>query len=228
MSFKLATDFASTLIHDDMAEVEWESFQSSVLIEVKRGDEVFTSSAVAISRNALLTCAHSVENIEDGRVFWDAEYRPHSKKFLKFKKIILHPKYDQKKSNYENDLAIIVLRSNLPSRIRPAKINTRAQEARPGMQAHRIGFGARGGANIRTWTNPEIMGYERDTKSFVLKDSNGQIGDSGGPLFIKVGSAYKLFALHSTKEGEDTAYTVSVADHLAWIQENMSLRSLES
>lgn len=224
MGEKLADAFSSSLLGGEFADVEWEKFQSSVLIEVKRGEDVFTSSAVVIARNALLTCAHSVDQIEGGRVFWDAQYRPHSKKFVKFKRVVVHPGYDPRKSNYENDLAVVILKNNLPSRTRPTKIWDHPELLSEGAQAHRIGFGARSGANIRTWTNPEIMRYEKSSKSFVLRDCHGRIGDSGGPLFIKDGAAYKLFALHSTKEGEDTSYTVSVADHMPWIFSNLEVK----
>lgn len=228
MSTKLASTFASSLIADDFADVEWEKFQSSLLIEVKRGERIFTSSAVAISRNAILTCAHSVEGIEGGRVFWDAQYRPSSKNFASFKRIVLHPGYDSRKSNYENDLALVILKNNLPSKTRPAKINESPLSLKPGMQAHRIGFGSRNGQNIRTWTNPEIESYDGATKTFVCKDGYGYIGDSGGPLYIKSSSGYRLFALHSTREGTHKTFTVSVGDHLPWIRENMSLKVLSS
>ena len=227
MSLKEATfDLFESEHLPDFAEVEWEKFQSSVLIEVKRGENVFTSSAVIIARNVLLTCAHSVEGIQGGRVFWDAQYQPDSSNFVKFKRVVLHPNYDQKKSNYENDLAIIVLRNNLPSKARCAKISSSSLGICEGMQAHRIGFGAREGVNVRTWTNPEIKSYDHVTKTFVLHDCYGHVGDSGGPLFVKVGTSYRLFALHSTREGEDKTYTVSVADHLPWIRENMELRQV--
>ena len=93
MEFKTNETFGHRLpehLQEGFADVEWEKLLSSVIIEVKRGDEIFTSSAVAISRNTILTCAHSVEDIEGGRVFWDPQYRPESKKFIKFKKIVKH------------------------------------------------------------------------------------------------------------------------------------------
>ncbi len=203
------------------------SLLSAVLIEVKRGEEIFTSSAVAISRNTLLTCAHSVEDIEGGRVFWDAQYRPESKKFIKFKKVSLHPSYSKKKSNYRHDLALITLRASLPSRIRPAKILPTSLLVEAGMQAHRLGFGEREGANIRTWTNPEVLSYDKDEEVFRLRDANGKIGDSGGHLFLKSSEGYRLFGLHSTKEGEDLSYCVSVPDHSDWIREKMGIKSLD-
>ena len=226
MNLKTASTFASTLIADDMADVEWEKFESCVLIEVKRGDKIFTSTAVAIRRNILLTCAHSVEHIEGGRVFWDAEYKAHSKNFVSFKKVVMHPRYNQKKSNYANDLAVIVLDGNLPSKTRPAKVFKDSKRVREGMQVHRLGFGARNGMNCRTWTNPEVEGYCKDTMSFILKDDRGVVGDSGGPLFYKENGNYQLFALHSTKEGEGRTYTVSVADHLSWIRSQLTLREV--
>lgn len=226
MVHKLAAAFASSLLEDNLAEVEWEKFQSSALIEVKRGDKVFTSSAVVVARNALLTCAHSVEDIEGGRVFWDARYDPDSKNHIRFKRIFVHPKYDRRFSNYENDLAVVILNKNLPSRVRPAKFWSSPEKISPGMQAHRIGFGDRGGVNTRTWTNPVVQHYDKEAKSFCLRDRNGVIGDSGGPLYLKNGSRYELFALHSTREGEDKTYTVSVSDHMKWIQSNLSVKAI--
>ncbi|MEX0798984.1 MAG: trypsin-like serine protease [Bacteriovoracaceae bacterium] len=228
MNLKVAETIASSFIADDMADVEWEKFESSMLIEVKRGEEVFTSSAVAIQRNILLTCAHSVENFEAGRVFWNPRYNPESKNYLSFKKVVIHPDYCQSKSNYANDLAIIVLNGNLPSKARPAKIHANPFSVKKGMQAHRIGFGAREGGNIRTWTNPEILDYDSGSKSFILKDEFGKVGDSGGPVYLKINGKYKLFALHSTKEGADKSYTVSVSDHMHWIEKHLPLKQIDA
>lgn len=212
--------------HQDAIDIEWEKFRSSVIIEVKRGNNIFTSSAVAISRNVLLTCAHSVVGVEGGRVFWDPQYRPQSKKFVKIKTVVIHPDYDFKKSKYKNDLAIVILKNGLPSKIRPASILSKDCILSEGMQAHRLGYGERNDLNIRTWTNPEIAKYDSKNKCIVMNDINGKIGDSGGPLFLKQGSRYQLFALHSTIEGDGKSYTVSVRDYMEWIQQNVNLTPL--
>ena len=63
--------------------INWNRFSSSLIIETKRGDSTYTSSAVAIGRNMLLTAAHSVDCIDSGDV-----YLQDSGKSIRFKMLV--------------------------------------------------------------------------------------------------------------------------------------------
>ena len=102
--------------------VNWISFKSSLLIEVFRGSDIFTSSSVLITRNVILTAAHSVFGIDKGYVHIGREYSQSNIR-IGFKKVVIHSDYDKNVSNFKNDIALIVLDRNLPLSIKPAPIN---------------------------------------------------------------------------------------------------------
>src|SRR5690554_6510046 len=102
---------------------DWNKFKCALLLEASRQGEIFTSSAMAIARNVALACAHSVENIDGGKLYWDDQYRLGSKRFVRFKKVLIHPGYDQSRSNYADDLALIVLERHLPKSVLPARLD---------------------------------------------------------------------------------------------------------
>lgn len=195
---------------------DWTEFSSSLLIETHRGDAIFTSSAVLIKRNILLTAAHSVHDIEKGFVHLSSTYKRDNMR-VSFKKVIIHKGYDKSKSNYKDDLAIIILDNNLPRSFKPVSI---ARFAPVDVTIDRVGFGGREGINKRTWLNPKIKSFEEDT--LVLEDFESVIGDSGGPLYFNG----KLIGIHSTLEGTNKTYAVNICEYKNWIQENLPLKEV--
>lgn len=209
---------ASTLLATNAQAIDWKEFSSSALIEVNRSGNFFTSSAVVIRRNVILTAAHSVENIDEGYIHLAHHYNQSNQK-IKFKKVIIHSEYNKDKSNYKNDIALVILENNLPESIKPAKFLEHNEFS--DFNVDRIGFGGRNGKNLRTWTNPKIVDQKEDT--LILKDELSVIGDSGGPIY----KDNKLVGIHSTLEGNDKTYAVYVPNYLGWINSQLPIKQVE-
>ena len=199
--------------------VNWNEFTSALLIEVKRGNDIFTSSAVAIAPQIILTAAHSVEGVDSAKVFLDSHYNMFSKNFLKVSDIIIHPEYDQRNSNFLNDIAIIILDKPLPSSVMIHEIHH--GNLLQGELA-RIGFGGRFSQNARNFTNPKYIALPCDHRYFMCEDKFSVVGDSGGPVFIRTEEGLKLAGLHSTLEGDKLTYSVKVSSYIKWIQNVLS------
>lgn len=200
--------------------INWNRFSSSLIIETKRGDSTYTSSAVAIGRNMLLTAAHSVDCIDSGDV-----YLQDSGKSIRFKKSIIHPGYNPNKSFYLNDIAIIVLEHNLPNNIYIEELDNDI-DFKTGEELQRIGFGLRSNQNLKTWTTPKFEGNTNQNLNLILKDFNSVIGDSGGPIYKKNNDKLNLVGIHSTLEGESKTYVVNILSYYSWINSNKTLKSV--
>lgn len=209
---------ASTLLTANAQALDWQEFNSSALIEVKRDDAFFTSSAVVIKRNVILTAAHSVENISEGYIHLSNHYNENNIK-IKFKKVVIHSGYNKEESNYKHDIALVILENNLPEAVKPVKFLDHSDISN--FQVDRIGFGGRNGKNLRTWTNPKIMDQRENT--LVLKDALSVIGDSGGPIY----KDNKLVGIHSTLEGIDRTYAVYVPNYINWINSKLPIKQVE-
>lgn len=190
------------------------ALRQSVLIEVKRKNALFTSSAVLINDSYLISAAHSVENICEGKVFFDDAYNGKSQNFIEFEKIFIHPEYNQKNSNFLNDIALI-------------KLSSKAHFAKPielgdseNKRFLRVGFGLRD-ENKKTIIIPNNFMKNCD-RSFNLTDTNSVIGDSGGPVF-DVSSTVKLIGIHSTLQGDDLTYSSYVPFYKNWIWDKISI-----
>jgi secreted trypsin-like serine protease len=206
------------------AKLDWESFSSTLIIEVARDSKVFTSTAVVIGRNMLLTAAHSIDCFDGGRVLLGENYHT-AKESIKVKKSIIHPEYNPSKSFFENDLAIVILEHNLPKNIKIESIKEDIALA-PGDILDRVGFGERNNQNIRTWTNPTFKERTFNKKNYILKDERSVIGDSGGPIFKRQNGQTSLVGIHSTLEGADKTYIVNISPYISWIESNRTLRKL--
>src|SRR5688500_549529 len=77
---------------------EWETFNSSLLIEVTRPNGVFTCTGVAVSTHTLITAAHCLDGeIKSVRIFTQSSYNPKSPS-LPISSFQIHPSYNQKSS----------------------------------------------------------------------------------------------------------------------------------
>lgn len=54
--------------------LNWERFNSALILEVKRDTQSFTSTAVAIGKRFLLTAAHRVDQFDSGRLILESHY----------------------------------------------------------------------------------------------------------------------------------------------------------
>ena len=201
--------------------VDWNNFNSGLVIEVTRPEGKYTCSGVAIKDDMVLTAAHCLEGkILNIRVFNQASYNP-SEEFWVAEHFELHPEYDKSASNFKADLARIKLSSKLPAStmIYPIVNN----ESNFKGKILRVGYGARSHSNVRTLVTPQFKSIKTEDKVLELDDMYSYSGDSGGPIFIQQGGQMFLVAIHSTlsygPEGK-FSYNPLVSSQKEWIFAN--------
>lgn len=198
--------------------IDWNNFNSSLLIEVTRPEGIFTCTGVAINKNTLLTAAHCLEGeILKVRVSTEASYDKNGS-FYEIESFDLHPDYDRKNSNYCSDLAKIKLKGELPKGTNFYPIIKRDKNLDG--KVLRLGFGARGEKNIRTLVTPEIRTIRKQEMVLELNDTYSYSGDSGGPVFLQYQGQMYLIAIHSTlsfgPEGKHS-FNPLLSTHREWI-----------
>lgn len=198
--------------------IDWNNFNSSLLIEVTRPTGVFTCTGVAINKDTILTAAHCLEGeILKIRVSTESQYN-NDGKFLEVESFDLHPDYNSKKSNYRSDIAKIKLAAELPKETMIYPIIKKEGELNG--KILRLGFGARGSSNIRTLVTPELKNVRNHEKILELNDMYSYSGDSGGPIFLQNNGQMYLIAIHSTlsfgPEGKHS-FNPLLSSHREWI-----------
>ena len=198
--------------------IDWNNFNSSLLIEVTRPEGVFTCTGVAINKNTLLTAAHCLEGkILKVRVSTEATYNKNGF-FYEIDSFDLHPDYDRKNSNYRSDLAKIKLKGELPKGTNFYPIIKKEKNLNG--KILRLGFGARGESNTRTLVTPELKTIREHEKVLELNDTYSYSGDSGGPVFLQHQGQMYLIAIHSTlsfgPEGKHS-FNPLLSTHREWI-----------
>lgn len=203
------------------SNVDWNNFNSGLVIEVTRPEGKYTCSGVAIKDDMVLTAAHCLEGkILNIRVFNSASYNP-SEEFWVAEHFELHPEYNKSNSNFKADLARIKLATKLPesTMIYPILKN----ESNFKGKILRVGFGARSHSNVRTLVTPVFKSIKTDDKVLELDDMYSYSGDSGGPIFIQRDGQMYLVAIHSTlsygPEGK-FSYNPLVSSQKEWIFAN--------
>lgn len=199
-------------------QIDWNNFNSSLLIEVTRPSGVFTCTGVAINKNTILTAAHCLEGeILKVRISTDSAYDKNGS-FLAVESFDLHPEYDRENSNYKCDIAKIKIAGELPSGTRFYPIIKKDNELDG--KILRLGFGARGEKNIRTLVTPELREVRKLEKVLELFDTYSYSGDSGGPVFMQNNGQMYLVAIHSTlsfgPEGKHS-FNPLLSSHREWI-----------
>jgi V8-like Glu-specific endopeptidase len=198
--------------------IDWNNFNSSVLIEVTRPTGVFTCTGVAINKNTLLTAAHCLEGeILKVRISTEAAYNKNGE-FLEIESFELHPEYDSQRSNYRSDIAKIKLRGELPGGTMFYPIIKK--DSMLTGKILRLGFGSRGTNNVRTLVSPMFKNVRSHEKVLELNDMYSYSGDSGGPIFIQNYGQLYLIAIHSTlsfgPEGKHS-FNPLLSSHREWI-----------
>ena len=198
--------------------IDWNNFNSSLLIEVTRPSGVFTCTGVAIDKNTILTAAHCLEGeILKVRVSTEASYNKDGS-FLEIESFNLHPDYDSQKSNYRSDLAKIKMKDELPKGTKFFPIIK--EDKNLNGKLLRLGFGSRGQNNVRTLVNPEFKMIRNQEKVLELNDMYSYSGDSGGPIFLQNKGQMYLVAIHSTlsfgPEGKHS-FNPLLSTHREWI-----------
>jgi len=198
--------------------IDWNNFNSSLLIEVTRPSGVFTCTGVAIDQDTILTAAHCLEGeILKVRVSTEASYNKDGF-FLEIESFNLHPDYDSQKSNYRSDLAKIKMKDQLPKGTKFFPIIKEDKNLNGTLL--RLGFGSRGQNNVRTLVSPEFKMIRNQEKVLELNDMYSYSGDSGGPIFLQNKGQMYLVAIHSTlsfgPEGKHS-FNPLLSTHREWI-----------
>ncbi|MBD64400.1 MAG: hypothetical protein CME62_04290 [Halobacteriovoraceae bacterium] len=204
--------------------INWNRFSSTLIIEVERNKKIYTSTAVVVGKNMLITAAHSVDQFDRGAIVVGDSYKNAQDK-IEIKRCYIHPGYNPSKSLYVNDIAVIILNKNLPDNIFIEKI-PESISLGPGEVLDRVGFGMRENKNIRTWTNPSFVTSTFNLTNFILEDTLSVVGDSGGPIYRNNNGELELIGIHSTLEGSNKTYIVNLAYYKDWIEEHRALRSI--
>lgn len=199
--------------------IDWNNFNSSLIIEVTRPNGVYTSTGVAINENTVLTAAHCLEGeVLKVRVSNAASYDPKGK-FWSIESYELHPEYNSETSNYRCDLAKIKLSKKLPLGTTFFPIIKKDSDLSG--KILRLGFGARNNKNLRTLITPEFKSHRVHEKVLELSDTYSYSGDSGGPVFLQRRGQMYLVAIHSTLSfGPEGKYSFNplLSSHRHWLE----------
>jgi hypothetical protein len=199
---------------------DWEKFNSSLVIEVRRPNGVFTCTGVAVSSKVIVTAGHCLEgSVLSVRVFTGARYNT-ADPTLEVKDYRVHPDYNPRTSRYFCDLAKINLRNKIPRsiRIHPIYLGSKLSG-----EIYRFGFGERSGRTVRTVITPTLKNMNAADEVLELYDDFSRSGDSGGPVFLRNGEDVQVIAIHSTfSYGPAGNFSLNplLRTHISWIYEN--------
>ena len=147
-----------------------------------------------IAPNIVLTAGHCLCDELD--IFW-VDF---SGDVYSVKRVIRHPEYSIGFISVENDAAIIVLNCNVED-ILPVSVNSDPLMAYRGTQVVIAGYGS----DIKKYSPPGLFWYygtlESDPtnmKILTLRGTSIFYGDSGGPVYMRVGGELVVIGINSS------------------------------
>lgn len=201
--------------HTTPNPLNWDRFMTTVLLEVKRGDRIYTSTGVLLDNRSLITAAHSIDCADEVKVILTHDYNYITESY-QVERCYIHPEYNPSTSLFENDLAVLILKQEIAKELLFDEIPSETTLDENSV-LERIGFGNRANKNRRAWTNPRYITTSFSKRTFILNDRYSFIGDSGGPIYQNINGERKLVGLHSTKEVGEKTYVVNLSDFKNWI-----------
>jgi V8-like Glu-specific endopeptidase len=197
--------------------IDWNSFQSSVIVKTYRGKNSFICTAVMLNETTALTSAHCLKRGTHSEVIIGPSLSDLYSKTIRVnqKSVRYHPGYRKEKSLYQDDLAVFKLVAPAPVTVFP-EIAPGDLVLNRGDHLDRVGFGLRNNQNGRGWT--DVIFRERVNGTIFLLDGLSVIGDSGSPIYLKKDGHLYLVGLHSTLIETGRTAVVDVPFYRGWIQ----------
>ncbi len=201
-------------------------------------------TATAIAPNVLLTAAHCIQksnfaifhialSCESG--FTPQKYLAETITAIKNKKWLENGKG---LSNTANDVAIVILKHDIPSSYRVMKIADPSKIDYSQGKIRFLGYGVvdyeAGGSGILRKTSIDITDVKTDIANNIVEidQSHGHgvcSGDSGGPSFVMVGNQEQILGVNSIvrasaegRECTDGAAQTLAAGHIDWIKSELA------
>jgi hypothetical protein len=173
----------------------YEEFNSTVLVEISRGERTFICSGFFVTPKKILTSAHCLDGlVSQVRIFTHNKYN-NQNEFLKIQDFHIHPEYDPLISNFHADIAVIELKYPYVKLIKTPEIN--CQKNLWGSFV-RLGFGKRLEENQRTSLLLKLKRNLPESSYLEFFETDSQSGDSGGPIYLVNDKKISLLAIHST------------------------------
>ena len=182
---------------------------STVGILLEKNDKTKTvCTGVIIAPRIILSAAHCTTETKNAQIYFDqikkSDYFFNSLKIKSSNVLrwIPHPDY---KGNQEDsiDLGIFILKKNIEENknIKFARFYPEHYQFNFYDQLHRIGMGRRNDKNIKNYFLEFF--YEQKGEYILAKDTEGQGGDSGGPIFILQNEQALLIGIHTGRAIDD-------------------------
>ncbi len=183
------------------AELNWDDFNGTVGIQVQNQLGATVCSGVLLSPQVVLTAAHCLVGLKSARVS-TAELLDTHALWVKGARAQIHPGYVGNQPGFSVDVGLLFLEQPILG----------VRYARQGLfemslPCERIGYGGRGGKNIRTW----LTSFPQKLQGSYLRvqDAYGVLGDSGGPVYQLFPDGLKLIGVHT---GREYGYVGSLRD----------------
>lgn len=192
---------------------DFKEYEGALILSItKRDGFSYLCTSVAYSRTKLITAAHCLKDAVSVKAYTDISINDYSVAY-DAKKFQNYASYDDKKSLYIHDIAVIALAKPLPPTVPTYKILNLQDD---GDEITRAGFGMRDGVNARTVVNNIRVGRIFQDY-FEAKDRLSISGDSGGPLFKRHNGKLYLVGIHSTMEYDITYNVMFSPDIEDWV-----------
>lgn len=200
---------------------------SSLIVELRRGGNVYTCSGVLVSPDTALTAGHCAEGVTALRVSNAPSYQPQSAIWIPVVRSFVHREYSPDDSLYGSDVALLKLRGSFPLALHYPQLSNPVidSEISPEMRLERVGYGGRNNENRRTLVFARFRSWSNVAYAPIAGknfDPYAVLGDSGGPVFYRpLGPTGPiiLVGIHSTwDEKTNFAYFSRISRFADWIR----------